>query len=129
MNTGIEEYASLTRLHSSPTSSQREYHHATFCFLRDFENGSLVKHKARLVARGFAQVFGVYYNGAHLYAPVMRLESFRVLASIAMLSDLDLRSFDVSAAHLHGDIVGEVYMEPPPGYGGRGSVLFWRDAS
>jgi len=38
---------------------------------------------------------------------------FRVLASIATLSDLDLRSFDVPTAHLHGDIDGEVYMEPP----------------
>jgi len=40
-----------------------------------------------------------------------------------VLSDLDIRPFDVSAAHLHGDIGGEVYMEPPPGYGHRGSIL------
>ena len=54
---------------------------------------------------------------------MVRLESFRVLASIAVLFDLDLRPFDVSAAYLHGDIDGEVYMEPPPGPGDRGSVL------
>jgi len=36
---------------------------------------------------------------------------FRVLTSIAALSGLNIRSFDVSATHLHGDIDGEVYME------------------
>jgi len=48
---------------------------------------------------------------------------FRVLASIAALPDLNLRSFDVSAAHLHGDIDGEVYIESPSEYEDRGSVL------
>jgi Reverse transcriptase (RNA-dependent DNA polymerase) len=83
---------------------------------------SLVKHKARLVARGFTQIPGIDYNEAYLYAPVMRLESFRILISIAALFDLDLRQFDVSAAYLHGEIDGEVYMDPPPGYGNGESV-------
>jgi len=52
----------------------------------------------------------------------MRPESFRSLISIAALFDLDLRQFDVSAAYLHGDIDGEVYMDPPPGYGNGDSV-------
>ena len=42
---------------------------------------------------------------------------FRVLASIATPPGLNLRLFDVSAAHLHGDIDGEVYMESPSEYG------------
>ena len=91
-------------------------------FRRKFENGTLVKHKARLVARGFTQVSGVDYHDAYLYAPVVRLETFRALISIAALFGLELRQFDVSAAYLHGDIDEEVYMEPPPGYGGRDSV-------
>lgn len=82
----------------------------------------LIKHKVRLVARGFTQVSGVDYHDAHLYAPVVRLESFRTLISIAALFDFDLRQFDVSVAYLHGDIDGEVYMEPPPGYGTKGTV-------
>ena len=67
-------------------------------FHRKFENGALVMHKARPVARRFTQISGVDYNEAHLYALVMRLESFRVLLSIAAWFDLDLRQFDVSAA-------------------------------
>ena len=47
-----------------------------------YENSSLTKHKARLVTRGFTQVSGVDYCEAHLYAPVVRLGSFRALISI-----------------------------------------------
>jgi len=41
-----------------------------------FKNGSLFKHKACLVVRGFAQVLVSDDDEAHLYASVMRLESF-----------------------------------------------------
>ena len=47
-----------------------------------YENSSLTKHKARLIARGFTQISGVDYRGAPLYALVVRLESFRALISI-----------------------------------------------
>jgi len=70
-------------------------------FRRKYENRLLTKHKARLVARGFTQVPGVDHRDAHLYAPVVRLESFRALISITALFDHDLRQFDVSAAYLH----------------------------
>ena len=81
-----------------------------------FENGMLIKYKARLVACGFTQVPGIDYHEARLYAPVVRLESLRALITIAALFDLELRQFDVSAAYLHGEIDEEVYMEPPPRY-------------
>ena len=45
-----------------------------------------------------------------------------VLLSISTWFDLDLRQFDGSAAFLHGEIDGEVYMEPPPGHGDGDSV-------
>ena len=60
-------------------------------FRRKYENGLLTKRKARFVARGFTQVPGVNHCGAHIYAPVVRLESFRALISIAALFDHDLR--------------------------------------
>jgi len=82
-------------------------------FRRKYENGSLTKYKARLVARGFTQVSGVDYREAHLYAPVVLLESFRALISIAALFDHDLRQFDVSAAYLHGGVDGEAYGASP----------------
>ena len=77
---------------------------------RKFGNG---KHKARLIARGFTQVFGIDYHEARLCASVVRLET---LVLIATLFNHDLVQFDVSAAYLRGEIDGEIYMEPPPGY-------------
>ena len=91
-------------------------------FRRKYENGSLTKHKARLLVRGFTQVFGVDYREAHFYAPVVRLESFRVLISIAALFDLDLRQIGVSATYLPGYIDREAYMEPPLTYEWEGTV-------
>jgi|SRR5882757_3879835 len=47
-----------------------------------YENDLLTKYKARLVACGLMQVSVVDYREAHLYAPVVRLESFCALISI-----------------------------------------------
>jgi len=77
---------------------------ARWVYRRKFENGSLIKHKARLVARGSTQISGIDYHEAYLYAPVVRLESFRILISLAALFNLEIRQFDVSVVYLHGDI-------------------------
>ena len=67
----------------------------------------------RLVGRDFIQISGVDYHEAHPYAPIMRLESFRVLLSVASWFDLDLRQFDIPSVYLHAEIDGEAYMGPP----------------
>jgi len=87
-----------------------------------YKNSSLTKYKAWLVAHGFTQVSSVDYCKAHLYAPVVCLESFHVLISIAALFDHDPHQFNVSAAYLHVDIDREAYMEPLPGYEWEGSI-------
>jgi Reverse transcriptase (RNA-dependent DNA polymerase) len=91
-------------------------------FHRKFENGIVVKHTARLVARDSTQVSSTDYNGAHLYAPVVRPEPFRALVTIAALFNYDIRQLDVSTAYLHVEIDGEFYMEAPPGYGNGDAV-------
>jgi len=65
-------------------------------FRRKFENGTLVKHKVRLVAQCFTRVSGIDYHDAYLYAPVVRLETFRMLIAITALFDFPLRQFDAS---------------------------------
>jgi hypothetical protein len=49
--------------------------------LKRDEAGAIVKHKARLVARGFLQQEGVDFDDA--FAPVARMESVRLLLALA----------------------------------------------
>ena len=49
--------------------------------LKRDEAGTIVKHKARLVARGFVQQEGVDFDDA--FAPVARMESVRLLLALA----------------------------------------------
>jgi hypothetical protein len=48
--------------------------------LKKDELGAVIKHKARLVARGFVQQEGVDYDDA--FAPVAHMESVRVLLTL-----------------------------------------------
>jgi hypothetical protein len=49
--------------------------------LKRDEAGTIVKHKSRLVARGFLQQEGVDFNDA--FAPVARMESVRLILALA----------------------------------------------
>jgi len=76
MNVEIENMRHVRVFTAAPRPLNTTITTLGWVFHWNLENGSLVKHKARLVGRGFAQAFGVDYQEAHLYAPVMRLESF-----------------------------------------------------
>ena len=51
-------------------------------------DGSIDKYKARLVAQGFSQTYGIDYEKT--FAPVAKLNSIRVLLSIAINLDWEL---------------------------------------
>ncbi|OWZ23340.1 LOW QUALITY PROTEIN: Retrotransposon protein, Ty1-Copia subclass [Phytophthora megakarya] len=78
-----------------------------FC-VKYIANGYVKRDKARLVIKGIMQIYGVDY--LEVYSPVVRLETLRVLLTLAAVWNYEIHQMDVTA-FLNGNIDVEVYME------------------
>jgi hypothetical protein len=84
-----------------------------FCNKQD-EHGVVIRNKTRLVANGYSQVEVLDFG--ETYAPIVRLESIRILLAYATDHGFKLYQMDVKSAFLNGPIKEEVYVEQPPGF-------------
>lgn len=87
------------------------------CRKKAGKNGCIV-YKARLVVKGYKQVYGVDYFDT--FAPVVRFETLRALLLLAGLSNYDVWQFDVVTAFLNAALKEEIYMKQPDGFVQRG---------
>jgi hypothetical protein len=78
-----------------------------------FKVKSSGRYKARMVARGFSQEYGIDYF--ETYAPVSRFASIRMILALAAKFKLHLQQMDVQTTFLYGDLEEDIYMEPPEG--------------
>lgn len=74
-------------------------------------DGCIEKRKARILAKGYSQAFGVDYS--HTFALVARLETIRILFAISVELEMVINQLDIKTAYLNGTLEEEVYMEIP----------------
>lgn len=74
-------------------------------------DGTIQRRKARVVAKGFAQRPGIDFMDT--FAPVARIESFRLLIALAAKYNLHISQLDITTAYLNGDIDTLLFMETP----------------
>ena len=71
------------------------------------------RYKARIVAKGYEQKYGVDFWDT--FSPTPRITTFRMLIALAAFFKWDIHQLDISTAFLNAKLDTEVYMEIPEG--------------
>ena len=111
------ELADLPRGHNAITLKW------VFKLKRD-ETGAIVNHKARLVAYDFVQWEDIDFDDT--FALVARMESVRLLFTLAAQEGWCVHHMNIKSAFLNDDLKEEVYVHQPSGFaipGKEGKVL------
>lgn len=77
-------------------------------------DSSIDRYKARLVANGFRQCYGIDYEDT--FNPIVKIATVRLVLSVVVSRGWCLRQLDVQNAFLHGVLEEEVHMRQPPGF-------------
>lgn len=81
---------------------------------KDDGKGNTIRHKARLVARGFSQIYGTDYE--ETYATAVRLNTIRIMLALSLHYDWDITQSDVVTAFLYAKLDVDIFITMPEGY-------------
>ncbi|GJX50148.1 retrotransposon protein, putative, ty1-copia subclass [Tanacetum coccineum] len=76
-------------------------------------DGNIHTYKARLIAKGFTQTYGVDYE--ETFSPVADIKAIKILIAIAVFYNYKIWQMDVKYAFLNGRLNKDVYMVQPEG--------------
>ena len=77
-------------------------------------DGSINKHKSRLVAKGYIKRYGIAFE--EVFAPVARIETIRFIIASEASHGWQIHHLDGKTAFLHGDLKEKVYVSQPEGF-------------
>ncbi|GJT27798.1 retrovirus-related pol polyprotein from transposon TNT 1-94 [Tanacetum coccineum] len=84
-------------------------------FKKKTEMDSIVhNYKARLIAKGYTQLYGVDYE--ETFSPVADIRAIMILISIAAYYDYEIWNMDIKTAFLNGYLDEDIYMVQPEGF-------------
>ena len=68
----------------------------------DNPDGSVARLKARLIAKGYAQTYGIDYSDT--FSPIAKLTFVHLFVSLTASYDLDLHQLDIKNVFPHGNL-------------------------
>ena len=77
-------------------------------------DGKVERFKAQLVAKGYAQKYGVDYDKT--FSPVVRFSSICALLAYAVQNNMLVHQMDAVTVFHNGELDEEIYMQQPTGY-------------
>ncbi|GAU30142.1 hypothetical protein TSUD_360350 [Trifolium subterraneum] len=95
-------------------SDKRAIHVKWVYKMKQNPEGQVIKHKARLVVKGFLQKQGLDYD--EVFSPVARHETIRLVIALACSRRWPMFHLDVKSAFLNGPLEEDVYVKQPPGF-------------
>lgn len=84
-----------------------------YAYKLDAARKEILRYKARIVARGDQEIYGVHYH--ETFSPAARQQTVRAFLSWSRHHGRYVRQYDVKTAFLNARLNEEIYIEPPPG--------------
>ena len=90
--------------------------------LKRYAEGEIIKHNARLAAKGYVQKQGIDFE--EVFAPVARIDSVKVILAMAGNRGWKVHHLDVKTTFLNGELEEEVHVVQLEGYAVKGKEQY-----